>query len=81
MRVPVKVLFQGKVSLRDYLVRQCIEKGEKCEVSHDGEIMTMSPEELTSKRVSVSPKEFPSKFGTPAYKLFNYWWEPDQIEL
>lgn len=80
MDVPVKVLYKGQVSVRDYLAKKCIEKDESCKITHAGEVMTLSPKELVSKRVSIS-KEFESQHGTPAYRLYNYWWEPDQIEL
>ena len=81
MDVPVKVLFKGQASVRDYLAKKCIEKGEPCKIKHAGDVMTLSPEEITSKRVGISSREFESQHGTPAYRLWNYWWEPDQIEL
>ncbi len=81
MDVPVKVLYKGQVSVRDYLAKKCIEKGEPCKVKHAGEVMTLTPQEVTSRRVGISAKEFPSQYDTPAYRLWNYWWEPDQIEL
>lgn len=81
MDAPVKVLFKGQASVRDYIAKKCIEKNEPCKVKYDGDVMTLSPEEVTSKRVSISDKEFPSQYGTPSYRLWNYWWEPDQIDL
>lgn len=81
MELPVKVLYKGQASVRDYLAKKCIEKSEPCKIRHAGEVMTLSPEQVTSQRVSISTREFESHHGTPAYRLWNYWWEPDQIEI
>jgi hypothetical protein len=82
MDAPVKVLFKGQASVRDYLAEKSIEKGETFKIKYDGDVMTLSPEEVISKRISISKEEYTSKFGTPSkYRLWNYWWEPDQIEL
>lgn len=81
MEVPVRVLYKGQASVRDYLAKKCIEKGEPCKIKYAREVMTLSLEEITSKRVGISAREFPSQYDTPAYKLWNYSWEPDQIEL
>lgn len=81
MRKEVKKLYQGRVDVRDFEVHACITKNEPMEIIHDGDKMTLSPEELVSKRVKVSGI-FETKIpGGKSYKLFSYVWEPDEVEL
>jgi len=51
-------------------------------VTYDGDVMTLTPEELTTKYVSRPLKIYESKFDQGlSYKLVGYDWNPDNIEL
>ena len=81
MRKEVKKLYEGKAEVRDFEVHQCMTKNESMTITHDGEKMTLSPEELLTRRVSIS-RTFETKIpGGKNYKLFGYIWEPDEVEL
>lgn len=82
MRKEVKELYMNNTiaSVRDYEVEQCIQRNENMEITHGGEKMTLTPEDLKTKRETMSPK-FISKVGGKDYHLFGYSWEPDNVEL
>jgi hypothetical protein len=81
MRKEVKNLYQNcMVQARDYEVQSCVTKKENMEIYHEGEKMTLTPEELVSKKVDTS-KVFESKFGGKSYRLLGYIWKPDPVEL
>ena len=80
MKKPVKKLYMGKVEVRDYDVRDAIQKNENFQIEFDNDIMTLTPEELTNKLKSKS-KRFESNTGGKSYVLYAYDWEPDTIEL
>jgi len=81
MRRNVKTIYKGEAGLKDYDVRKCIADGEKMEVTYEGDMMTLSCEELTSKKGSVS-QVYPSKYpGGRDYRLIGYEWNPDEVEL
>jgi len=83
MNYPVKKLENnGTVMLRDYTIKDCIKKNENMKVTYDGDVMTLTPEELTTKYVSRPLKIYESKFDKGlSYKLIGYDWNPDEIEL
>ena len=82
MRKPVTTLPNGEARLKDYDVIKCIADKDKMEVMYYDEKMTLTNEELTSKRVSISDKIYKSQFaGGKDYKLIGYDWNPDEIEL
>lgn len=82
MRKNVTTLPNGEARLKDYDVFKCIADKDKMEVMYFGEKMTLTYEELTTKRVSTSEKTYKSQFaGGKDYKLLGYDWNPDEIEL
>jgi outer membrane lipoprotein-sorting protein len=82
MRKNVTTLPNGEARLKDYDVFKCIADKDKMEVMYYDEKMTLTYEELTSKRVSTSDKTYKSQFaGGKDYKLLGYDWNPDEIEL
>jgi hypothetical protein len=82
MRKPVTTLPNGEARLKDYDVFKCIADKDKMEVMYYDEKMTLTYEELTSKRVSTSDKTYKSQFaGGKDYKLLGYDWNPDTVEL
>ena len=75
-----KMFIAGVVEVRDYEVEQCIQRNENMEITHKGEKMTLTPEELKTKRETLSQKQ-KSKVGGKDYYLYGYIWEPDNVEL
>ena len=80
MRKDLKKLYEGKADLRNYEVNRCLSKNENVEIHHNGEKMTLTPDDLKNKQVRVS-KEMTSKFEGKSYKLISYDWNPDPVEL
>lgn len=83
MDYPVKKLeYDGTVMLRDYSIKDCLNKNENMKVIFSDEVMTLAPEDLRTKFVTRPSKVYESKFGNGlSYKLIGYNWEPDQVEL
>jgi hypothetical protein len=76
MKVKLKKLYKGLAEVRDYDVKDCINKNESMTIVYDEDSMELSPEELENDVKSIS-KEFPSKVGGKSYKLYGYEWNPD----
>jgi hypothetical protein len=73
MKVTVIECKWGNIDLRDYNVKKCISLKQNYDVIYQGEIMSLSPDQL-SKPVKKTPQK--SKFG-PDYELWSYKWEPN----
>ena len=80
MKKPVKKLYMGRAEVRDYNVQECIDKNENFQIQFEDDVMTLTPEELTTKLKSKSQR-FESKMDGKSYVLYGYNWEPDQVEL
>lgn len=80
MKKIVKKLYMGRAEVRDYDVREAIQKNENFQIQYQNDIMTLTPEELT-KKVESKSRRFESKTGGDSYVLYGYNWNPDQIEL
>ena len=78
MRRESKKLYNGNAEIRDYDVRECLKLNENFQIMHNGDIMTLTPEELKSKLVSTS-KTFNNE--NKSYRLLGYEWNPDKVEL
>jgi hypothetical protein len=81
MRRNVTRIYKGEAGLKDYDVRKCMADGDKMEVTFEGDKMTLSCEELTSKRGSVSAVQKSKYPGGKDYRLIGYEWNPDEVEL
>ena len=68
-----------RAEVRDYDVKECVQKGESFKIEFQNEVMTLTPEDLITKIESKSPQK--SKFDGKNYVLFGYNWNPDKIEL
>jgi hypothetical protein len=79
MKLSVKKLYLGRAELRDYNVKDCIEKNENIQIEYEKNVMTLSPSELKTKLVNIS-QTFESKNGGKSYKLYAYKWNPDEID-
>ncbi len=80
MRKDLKKLYEGNADIRDYEVARCISKKESVEIYFEGDKMTLSPEDLESKKIKTSGI-IDSKFGGKSYRLISYAWNPDTVEL
>jgi hypothetical protein len=69
----VKKLWNGRVSLRDYIVEDQIKKQKSIMVRYEDDIMILSPMDL-EKRDSMT--ECTSKYNGQKYKLYDYVWKP-----
>ncbi len=69
----VKKLWNGRVSLRDYIVEEQIRKKKSIIVRYQDDTMILSPLQL-EKRDSMT--ECISKFNGQKYKLYDYVWKP-----
>lgn len=79
MKRTVEKRLGGIIELRDYDVQKAIATNDKIEVTYQKEVMTLSPEELVSKKVMTS-RLHPSKFSSQEYRLFGYRWESDELD-
>ena len=69
----VKKLWNGRVSLRSYVVDSQIKKNEPIKVTFKNDTMILSVRELMKKD---SMTEGTSKFDGTKYKLYDYVWRP-----
>jgi hypothetical protein len=76
MEKQIKKMYMGIIDVHDIDVEKCISTGESMTIVHDGERMVLTPEELVTKRFSISSKQYESKYGNKAYRLMGYKWEP-----
>ena len=80
MEIKVNKLYKGCIDIRDHIVRKCIENNEECIIKHGNQKMTLTPQDLKTKKVSESKNTFKSEYGTPPYKLYQYEWAPPEID-
>ncbi len=75
MKVKVKKLWHGSVSVRDYIVKECHQKGEDLTIEYDGKVMTVPNGMLLfghkNKMTNVS------QFKEETYDLIDFFWRPD----
>jgi hypothetical protein len=76
----IKKLYRNLAELRDYEVQTAIDKNENIKIRYEGDVMTLSPEDLQKKVVSTSNTTFKSKVGGKDYKLVAFKWTPDEID-
>lgn len=70
-KVTVKKLYCGCASIRDYIVKKCIQEGRGICVHFKGEKMTLSVEDLKNN-FQFHYLSFQSKFGSNPYQLFDF---------
>lgn len=78
MKRTVKKIFRGHVSVRDYIVRECMEKEEDLIICFKGQRMTIPLNKLhTGKKLtSIS---FNSLYGTKDYELIDFPFKADKV--
>lgn len=80
MEKQITKLYKNLAEIRDYDVQTAIDKGESFKIKYNGDIMTLSPEDLTKKAISKSKTTFKSKVGGKDYRLIGYNWIPDETD-
>lgn len=77
---PTKKLWNGKASVRDYVVKKCLESGEPLVVRYQGKTMTIRTDRLVNY-TTWNKRTFNSKFGKKSYSLFDFTFVEDGKEV
>ena len=72
-------LFNGKVSVRDYLVQQAIQKGGLI-IDLNGEKMILNKMQLINDGIK-DPNVYRKQWGGGVYQLVDFLWNPDRSQL
>ena len=76
----IEKLFNGFCSIRDYLVRQCIQDNKSLIILYQGKSMVLTPQDLKTKKHQLNSNRFISKWQG-SYALWDYEWMPDNKQL
>lgn len=79
MEIQVKKIWFGSVSVRDYVVKECFERGENLVIRHQGRVMTIPHSELKSGRRNKMKNV--SRFKDQVYDLIDFPWRPTENDL
>jgi hypothetical protein len=74
----VKKIWNGFVSVRDYVVEDCVKNNLDLVILLDNQSMTIKCSDL-SNPLNIIKREFISKFDGRPYKLYDFRWVPDNI--
>ena len=77
MKVKVKKLFLGHVSIRDYIVEKAIKKEQGIVVSYKDLKMTIPLEQLKI-RFQFHHQKFDSRFNNKKYELIDFRFKEDK---
>jgi hypothetical protein len=75
-----KKLFNGHVSIRDYIVKKALRKRESIRVSYEGDKMIIDRKQLkraVDSAFRFHAKEFKSAFNGKKYMLYDFVWVKD----
>lgn len=75
-----KKLWNGKASIRDYLVKKCLKAQEDLVVTYKGKKMTLTPAKL-AKSTQWNKRVFQSKFGKGTYALLDFTFIADDSSI
>jgi hypothetical protein len=80
MIIYIQRLWNNKyIDLKDYDVKRMIKKKEEARIIYNGKRMTLSPQELKTKKLVINPKPIESKYNLgQTYYLYSYLWNPDK---
>ena len=76
--IPIRRLFNGLASVRDYVIKRCYKEGKDIIFVLDNEKMTIPNKELESRSFQLSEKKFISKFNGKPYTLIDFKFKPDK---
>jgi hypothetical protein len=74
--IMVKKVFKNLISIRDYIVKECIDKGIPLKVVFKNYYMILNPDDLRTKIFNITDRWFKSKFDDREYRLVDYRWAP-----
>lgn len=75
--VTVEKIYNGHISLRDYIVDNAIKNNDSILVKCMGEEKLLTPTELSENKIILTNKTLRSKFKhSNTYKLYDYEWKP-----
>lgn len=80
MKIEILKVYKGCVDVRDYVRSECIKKKEGLEITHGGQVMTLSPRDVKNKIVAKDGP-FSSKDHKGEYYLYSYRWRPDNPDV
>ena len=75
MKYLVKKVWNGHVSVRDYIVKRCRQDREDLIIDYNGEEMVIPYKALLNPR-QLNPKKIRSKFKGE-YTLYDFVWAPE----
>ena len=79
--IRIKRLFNGRASVRDYILEKAKKSDTAIILECNGEQMILQPQEF-SKGIRTLNKKFVSKWDNRAYYLVDFDWEPNsQLKL
>ena len=76
--IPIRRLFNGLASVRDYVIKRCHKEGKDIIFVLGNEKMTIPNKELESRSFQLSEKKFISKFNGKPYALIDFKFKPDK---
>ncbi len=80
--ITLRKIWKRTISIRGYIVRDCIDKNESLTVRIGDEFMIFSPRDLEEKRFKMTKREFSSKYNpVQQYDLVDYQWKPERKEV
>lgn len=78
MRYKAKKIYNGCVSVRDYMVKSCRVKKEDLELEYEGKVMTIPLGQLTKDNgFQFHRRKFKSKWDNTTYELIDFKFKPD----
>jgi hypothetical protein len=75
-----KKLWNGKASVRDYLVKRCLSKGQDLVILYRGKKMTLTHEALRGF-TQWNKRTFKSKFSSKEYGLYDFTFVADDSKV
>ena len=76
--IPIRRLFNGLASVRDYVIKRCHKEGKDIVFVFNHQKMTIPNKELESRSFQLSEKKFISKFNGKPYALIDFKFKPDK---
>jgi len=73
----VKKLFNGCVSVRNYVIYQCIREHRDLQIKFGKEYMIVPHEKLSKDLFQIHKSKFRSKYDGQTYELFDFLWQPN----
>lgn len=73
--IRINRLWRDLVSIRDYVVQDCIKKNHSVRVLYGEKSMTLTPKDLRKGFQTLGNKKFNSKYGGK-YELVDFKWLP-----